>query len=518
MKALLSVFDKTGVVEFGRGLARLGVEIYSTAGTLNTLADAGVAAHPIADLTGSPDILGGRVATLHPAIHGPLAADADRPDQVAEITSSGFGPIEIVAVNLCPMSGKPEEPGQTLGATLDVIDIGDAALLRAGGKNHDHVIVLADPADYPAVLEGLRDGGISAAERRRLAAKAFQHCACYDTQVAGYLRAAAGDLPDCFTVALEKQADMRYGENPHQKGAIYLQTPNPRRDRTLVGAQQLAGKPRSFTDTLDVDAALNIVREFAATTVVVVKHGNPCGLACGESQAETYRRAASGDPQAAIGGCLGFNTFVNDDTARLVAQTYYEDLIAPGYTDEALEILRQISGLRLYQVSLDALDEEALRANPTLDLDFKRISGGFLVQTADSHSMDETSYSVVSSREPNLEELTDLMFAWRAVKHVRSNAVVVARRLCLVGVGAGQMTRPDATSLALRKAADRSFGSVLASDAYFATPEGIELAADARVTAVIQPGGAPRDEEVRKAVDRHHMAMVLTGFRHFRHS
>lgn len=518
MKAIISVFDKTGLVDFAQGLVASGVEIYATGGTLDTLVKAGVTARGVDELTGFPEILGGRVKTLHPTVHGGILARRDVPEHMAQLGQHGISPIDVVVVNLYPFARTIERATATLAEAIENVDVGGPALLRAAAKNHEHVIPVVDPDDYPTVLAGLQSGGLDRTTRRRLAAKAFQHTASYDTHVAGYLRDAADELPEQLTVAMEKLSDLRYGENPHQKGALYVQTPNLRREVTLAGAKQLSGKPPSFTDTLDLDAALACVRDFAAMTVVVVKRGNPCGLACGEDLAETYRRAEAGDPQSAVGGCLGFNRPVDAATARMVAQTFYEDVVAPGYSEEALSILAATRDLRVFQVDFSPLDEEALRVSPTLGLDFKRISGGFLVQTPDVQGDDEVSYDVVGAREPTLEELTNLMLAWRAVKHVRSNAVVLAKRLALVGVGAGQMGRSDAVELAIRKAGTRAIGSVMASDAYFTQLDMVDQVVKAGVTAIIQPGGSNRDAEITRLLNKHHVALVFTGLRHFRYS
>ena len=517
MKAVVSVSDRHGLEEFARGLVDLGVEVFATGGTLAALRKAGVPSRGISELTGYPEILDGRVKTLHPAVHGGILARRDSPDHMAQLAQHGISAIDVVVVNLYPFAETVQRPGTTLAEAVESIDVGGPTLLRAAAKNFEHVLVVVDTADYPAVLEALRAGGVDLATRRKLAAKAFQHSATYDTHVADYLRDDPGHLPESFTVALERLRDLRYGENPHQQGALYVQVPNPRRASTLAGAQQLSGKPMSFADLLDVDAALAIVRDFGAMTVAVVKHGNPCGLACGDDLADTYNRAHAGDSQTAVGACLALNRAVDAPTAGLIAQTCYEDVVAPDYSPEALAILAARKDLRVFWVDFTPLDDDALRAAPTLGLDLKRISGGFLVQTPNALGEDEVSYRVASAREPTPEELTNLLFAWRVVKHVRPNAVLLAKRLALVGVGAGQMNRSDALDLAIRKAGDRAVGTVLASDGYFSTPDAVELTAHAGVTAIIQPGGSIRDEEVIRVANKHHMALVLTDHRHLKH-
>ena len=518
MKAIVSVSDKTGLVELARGLVELDVELFATGGTLDALIRAGLSARAISELTGFPEILDGRVKTLHPAVHAGILARRDLPDHLAQLEMHGIQPIDLVVVNLYPFAQTIERPGATDAEAIENIDVGGPALLRAAAKNHAHVLPVVDPADYPAVLAGLRAGGLDLPDRRRFAAKAFQHTASYDTAVAGYLRDESEELPPKLTIALEKRSDLRYGENPHQRGALYAQVPNLRRERTLVGATQICGKQPSFTDTLDVDVALGCARDFAAPTVAIVKHGVPFGLACGESLVDTYSRALHGDPQSAVGGCVAFNRPLDEATARLVAGTYFEDVVAPGFSDAAQEILTQRSpDVRLYKVDLSPLDASALRVSPTLPLDLKRISGGFLVQTPDVLGEDEVGYRSAGGREPTLEELVNMLFAWRVVKHVRSTAVVLARQLHVVGVGAGQPSRDDAARIAVRKASDRAAGSVMASDAWFRNPVAVALAADVGISAVIQPEGYEHNDDILRVADRHHIAVILTDRRHFRH-
>ena len=422
MKAIVSVSDKTGLVELARGLAELEVEIFATGGTLDAIIRAELPARSVSELTGFPEILDGRVKTLHPAVHAGILARRDVPEHLAQLAERGIEPIDFVFVNLYPFAQTIERPGASDEEAIENIDIGGPTLLRAAAKNHAYVLPVVDPSDYPAVLAGMRAGGFDIVARRRFAAKAFQHTASYDTAVAGYLRDESEELPPTLTVALEKRAELRYGENPHQRGALYVQVPNLRRERTLVGASQISGKQPSFTDTLDVDVALGCVRDFAAPTVAIVKHGVPFGLACGESLVDTYNRALHGDPQMAVGSCVAFNRPLDEPTARLVAGTYFEDVVSPEYSDAAREILRQRDpDVRLYTVDLSPLDASALRVSPTLPLDFKRISGGFLVQTPDVLGEDEVGYRVSGDREPTLEELVNLLFAWRVVKHVRSS-------------------------------------------------------------------------------------------------
>jgi phosphoribosylaminoimidazolecarboxamide formyltransferase/IMP cyclohydrolase len=390
-------------------------------------------------------------------------------------------------------------------------------LLRSAAKIFADVLSVSDPRDYSSVLDELRQSSAVSQEiRRRLAAKAFQHCAAYDTHVAGYLRPPDDLFPDELTVALTKTAALRYGENPHQLAAFYAENTWKPRPVGVVTAAQLHGKQLSFNNTYDLDAAWNVVRDFNAPCVAIVKHGNPCGLSCNDDLAEAYRRALATDPQSAFGGAVAVNRAVDRATAEAIADVFFEDIIAPDYEPEALEILQRKKDLRV----LAAGPIEGGRGNGQVadpGLDFKKVLGGFLVQTPDNLPEHALTRDVVTRRHPTLGELTSLLFAWRAAKHVSSNAIVLARGLALVGVGAGQPSRVDAVGIAVHKAGDRAAGSVMASDAFFPFPDGVEKAAEAGITAVIQPGGSIRDSEVIRVADRHHMAMIFTHQRHFKH-
>jgi phosphoribosylaminoimidazolecarboxamide formyltransferase / IMP cyclohydrolase len=517
VRAIVSVYDKTGVVEFARGLNELGIEFYSTGGTEELLRGAGVSVRPVEEATGFAEILGGRVKTLHPAIHAGILARRDEPGHMAQLEELNIAPVDLVVVNLYPFAAKVSEAGVSLDEALEHIDIGGPTLLRGAAKNYPSVIVVCDPADYTDVLEGLRrPGGVSLDTRRRLAAKAFQHTAFYDTHVASYLRPHDEIFPQEMTIAVRKLMPLRYGENPHQLAAFYADaTVNPV-PYGIVGGQQVHGKQLSYNNTYDLDAAWRVVTDFAAPTVAIIKHGNPCGLATGEDLAETYRRALACDPQSAFGGAVGVNREVDKALAEEIAQVFFEDLIAPGFNAEALAILQRKKDLRM--VAAGGVHPITGPGQPgPYDLDYKRVAGGFLVQTRDALPESQLTRDVVTERRPTLEELTDLLFSWRAAKHVHSNAIVLAKKLALVGVGAGQMSRVDSVDLAARKAGDRAAGSVMASDAFFPFPDGVEHAAEAGVTAVIQPGGSIRDPEVIKAANRHHMAMIFTHQRHFLH-
>lgn len=516
MRALVSVSDRTGLRGLVSGLLAMGVEVYATDGTRRALAEEGLAVRSVGDLTGFPEILGGRVKTLHPAIHAGILARRDEAQHVAELTQHGIKTIDLVAVNLYPFAQTIRRADATEEAAIESIDIGGPALLRAAAKNYAHVTVLVDPADYAPVLDALKDGGVDLDVRRSLAAKAFEHTAAYDSYIASFLRPSEVLFPEVLTLTMEKVQDLRYGENPHQKGAFYREPVLGAGADGLAAAQQLHGIPLSFCNTLDLDAAWACVHEYAAPAVAIVKHTNPCGLACANELVDAYRKAHAGDPLSAYGGAVGLNRVVDEATAREIAETFYEDVIAPGYTDAALALLRKKKNLRIL-----ALPQTEAQINrgfaQRCRLDVKRVAGGFLVQTCDEHPLDEEPRHVVSERQPTLDELTDLVFAWKAVKHVRSNAIVIARGLAVVGVGAGQMSRVDAVELAVRKAGDRAVGGVLASDAFFPKPDGVEAAVKAGITAIIQPGGSIRDEEILRVVNKHHMAMIFTGHRHFKH-
>ncbi len=512
MKAIISVSDKTGAVDFARGLAELGCELYSTGGTYKALAEAGVAVTSVSKLTGFPEILDGRVKTLHPAVHGGILARRDQPSHLEELAKSGIEAIDLVAVNLYPFVETVTRPGVTLDDALENIDIGGPTMIRAAAKNFPHVLVVIDPADYSSLLDLLRAGEVPLEERRRLALKAFQHVASYDTAIAQYLRAEEA-FPQQLTISLGKLFDLRYGENPHQRAAVYREDSVLWGGRTggIVAAEQLHGKALSYNNFLDADAAWRASLDFAEPTAVVVKHTNPCGLACHQDLAEAYRRAVSGDPVSAYGGIVAVNRELTGEAAEEIGKTFYEIVIAPAFAEEALTILQKKKNLRLLQ-----LDEKAAIGSATA-LEYRRVSGGFLAQEPDAYLDDAIELQVVTKRAPSEQELADLRFAWKVVKHVKSNSIVIVKDRTLLGMGAGQPNRVTSVHLALRRAEERARGAVLASDAFFPFPDGVELAADGGVTAVIQPGGSIRDQEVIEAADARGMAMVFTGIRHFRH-
>jgi len=517
MRAILSVSDKTGLVEFARGLVELGAEVYSTGGTHSALTAAGVPVRSLSDLTGFPEILDGRVKTLHPGVHGGILALRDRPEHLEELARHGLQTIDLVACNLYPFVETVSKAEVSLEEALENIDIGGPTLLRAAAKNFPHVLVVVEPEDYGPVLDSLRAGAVAFEERRRLAQKAFQHVALYDTAIAGYLRTLAeGEkgpekdqmLPQAITIGLRKRLDLRYGENPHQHAALYLDQSLPGRAGGIAAAKQLHGMEISYNNIVDADAAWQAVSDFEECTVAVVKHTNPCGLASHPDQAEAYRRALAGDPVSAYGGIVAVNRPLSVEMAREMGSTFYEVVVAPGYEDEALALLQKKRNLRVLQITC---------GTSGAGMQYRPVSGGALLQEEDREPDSELSLKTVTKRGPTAEELRDLRFAWRAVKHVKSNAIVLVKDQALIGMGAGQPNRVTSVHLALRAAGERSRGSVLASDAFFPFPDGVELAAQGGVTAVIQPGGSIRDEEVIKAADDHGLAMVFTGTRHFRH-
>jgi phosphoribosylaminoimidazolecarboxamide formyltransferase/IMP cyclohydrolase len=523
-RALVSVYDKTGVVEFARELTSLGVEIVSTGGTAKLLREGGVAVRDVAELTGWPEMLGGRVKTLHPKVHGGIlfqrAKEADR-KQVGE---HGIAPIDLVVVNLYPFSATAAKPGVTTEELIENIDIGGPAMVRSAAKNFQSVGVVTDPDDYAPVAAELRETReLSLATRLRLARKAYARTARYDGEIATELErlkvneqapgtvsiGALEKLPERIHIALERRQSMRYGENPHQAAALYIPAGAPA--TRLAGAKQLQGKELSYNNLVDLDAAWALASEFRRPGVAIIKHNNPCGAAEQDSLTEAYVKALACDPVSAFGGVLAFNQTLDGATAEEVAKLFVECIVAPGYDAAALEKLAAKKNLRLL---------EMLRGEIVEELDLKRIAGGVLAQEPDRHELAESDLKVVTDRAPTAAEKRALMFGWKVCKHVKSNAIVFAREGQTVGVGAGQMSRVDSVKIAVIKAATAGLsleGSVVASDAFFPFPDGVEEAGKAGATAVIQPGGSVRDAEVIAAANKLGMAMVFSGVRHFRH-
>ncbi len=509
-RALISVSNKAGIVGLARELRDMGVEIISTGGTEARLREEGIEVTPISEVTGFPEMLGGRVKTLHPNIHAALLARRDDPEHLREMEEMDIKPIDLVVVNLYPFAETIARPETTLEEAVEQIDIGGVTLIRAAAKNFAHVAVVTNPKRYSSLLlEMRRNGGaITLETRRMLAAEAFRHTADYDSAIYAYLSRAFEEFPATLNMVFKKKADLRYGENPHQKAALYQEIGAP--STSLVFAEQLHGKELSFNNVLDLDAAWALVKEFELPAAVIIKHNNPCGVAVAERLSEAYRRAHACDPVSAFGSVIAFNRPVDEETAAQVNETFVEAVIAPAFPEASLSILRGKEDIRLLQLPLE-------RETYLLLKDVKRVEGGLLVQDYDRGEDPREEMVLVGDREPTPEQWEELIFAWRVCKHVRSNAIVLTRERTTVGIGTGQMSRVDATRVALMKAGDRARGSVLASDAFFPFPDSVILAAEAGVEAFIQPGGSVRDEEVFEEVKRRGLVMVLTGKRHFRH-
>ena len=514
MKALLSVYDKSGIESFARALRAGGFDLVSTGGTYGAIAEAGLPVQQVSDLTGFPEILDGRVKTLHPRVHAGILARRELPGHSSQLAEHHIDAIDLVAVNLYPFVETVGRPGVTLEDALENIDIGGPTMLRAAAKNFLDVIVVVDPSDYEWVAERLAKGPPSKAEapvltqdeRRGLARKAFQHVALYDTAISRYLSDGDNTSGTEMTLGYAKAYDLRYGENPHQKASLYR---DPLSSGGIVGAVQLHGQEMSFTNILDADAAWRVVSDFPEPAATVVKHTNPCGLAVHSDQPTAYRRAFEGDSVSAYGGIVGFNRPMAAATAEAMQGVLYDIIVAPDYEPQALEILKKRRRTRVLKVPA--------YQGPTESLDVRDVSGGALVQTADDGDEDQGSWQVMTQRQPTEAEWGDLVFAWKAAKHIKSNAIVLAKDKTLVGMGAGQPNRVTSVHLALRISGEKAKESCLASDAFFPFADNIELAGEGGVTAIAQPGGSIRDEEVVAAANRVNIAMVFTGTRHFRH-
>ena len=510
MRALISVYDKTGIVDFARQLVALDWDLLSTGGTLRALQESGVPVTAVADITGFPEILDGRVKTLHPAIHGGLLARLDDPDHVAQLEAHKIAPIGMLVSNLYPFEQTVLQPEISLDEAIEQIDIGGPAMLRAASKNHEHVIVVVDPADQSRVLEAMRSDAVNPEFRRELAAKAFQHTAEYDTLVSSYLRSDNEIFPADLTVAGRKALDLRYGENPHQAAAAYIRLTPGRVPHGVLAAEKLQGKEISYNNLLDADAAWSAIQGWDRPAVSIVKHMIPCGLAVRDELAEAYAAALAGDPVSAFGGIVALNRSVDSSLAATLKETFYEVILATDFDTDAIAALSSKKNLRLLKMPTADLDADR-------SLSWRSIQGAFLVQQPDVHPDEVSTWEVVSDRHPTDNELADLRFAWRAVRHVKSNAIVLASGQAIQGVGAGQPNRVESVNIAVRKAGDRAAGSVLASDAFFPFADGVEAAIEAGVTAIAQPGGSVRDDEVIAAANISGVAMVFTRVRHFLH-
>jgi phosphoribosylaminoimidazolecarboxamide formyltransferase/IMP cyclohydrolase len=519
-RALLSVSDKTGLLDLARGLAGFNVELISTGGTRKALADAGLTVRDIAEVTGFPEMLDGRVKTLHPRIHGGILAIRDNPDHAAALQAHDIQPIDLVVCNLYPFEITAARPGATHEEIVENIDIGGPSMLRSAAKNYRDVAVVISSTQYAFVLEEMQrnNGGLTLEIRERMAAAAFARTAAYDEAIRRYFvdRLDKEALPATVQLLFLRKQMLRYGENPHQHAAFYVEPPVP--PGCIASAEVLHGKELSYNNLLDLDSALNLVREFAEPAAVVIKHNNPCGAAVAATLVEAFRKAYEGDPLSAFGSILSFNREVDEATAMQITEPnrFVECIIAPGFTDIAFGVLTTRPSWKKSVRLLRTGPLDARRQLPP-GLDYRRVDGGLLVQDRDARSDDFGQLKVVTKRAPTEEEMRDLRFTWLVCKHVKSNAIVLGKGGAIVGVGAGQMSRVDSVHLAVRKAGERSKGAMLASDAFFPFRDNVDEAARAGVTAIIQPGGSVRDAESIQVCDEHGLAMVFTGIRHFRH-
>jgi phosphoribosylaminoimidazolecarboxamide formyltransferase/IMP cyclohydrolase len=516
-RALISVSDKTGLIDFARALSDLGIELISTGGTRDTLLKAGLAAKDVSELTNFPEMLDGRVKTLHPAVHGGILSRRDDPQHVQTLREHGIKPIDLIVCNLYPFEATLRKPDVSLCEIIENIDIGGPTLVRAAAKNYAAVAVVTDPAQYSEVVAEMRasSGALALATRENLAAAAFARIAAYDAAIGNYFARRSGeDFPTSLDLHFERKQPLRYGENPHQKAAFYVESP-ARYDST-AGAEVLHGKELSYNNILDLDSALNLVREFADPAAVVVKHNNPCGAAIADTLNAAFQKAYEGDPVSAFGGILAFNRSLDEATAQKLAEPgrFVECIIAPDFEPVAFEILTTKPTWRknVRLLKTGPLDQK----QPTAEaLDYRRVDSGLLVQLHDRSA--DADWKPVTKRQATAAELADLRFAWTVCKHVKSNAIVLANDGMVIGVGAGQMSRVDSVQIAIRKAGERVKGSVLASDAFFPFRDNVDAAAAAGVVAIVQPGGSQRDADSITACHEHGLAMLFTGVRHFRH-
>ncbi len=523
-RALVSVSDKSDLIPFVSGLVELGIEILSTGGTARQLRDAGIDAIDVSDKTGFPEIMGGRVKTLHPKVHGGLLGRRGTDEEI--MVEHGIEPIDILVVNLYPFEQMIARADATIDDAIETIDIGGPAMIRAASKNHEGVAVVVDPGDYDSVLGQIQAGSLSLEVRRRLACKAYAYTAAYDTAITKYLSRALGDDPlgEHFLHAGSLVEKMRYGENPHQDAAFYIDQQAPA--GSLATATQLQGKALSYNNIADSDAALECVQQFEAPACVIVKHANPCGVAIADNIHDAYEKAFSTDPTSAFGGIIAFNRALDSETAQaIIDKQFVEVVVAPSVDAAAVKITAGKKNVRVLETGEwdgrgAAGSAIVAGKGPLVRFDYKKVSGGLLVQNTDRGKITAADLKVVTDKQPTAEQIQDLLFAWTVVKYVKSNAIIFCKDNMTVGVGAGQMSRVYSTKIAAIKAADEGLqvkGSVMASDAFFPFRDGIDAAAETGITAIIQPGGSMRDEEVIQAANEHGLAMVFTGMRHFRH-
>ncbi|MCK9479515.1 MAG: bifunctional phosphoribosylaminoimidazolecarboxamide formyltransferase/IMP cyclohydrolase [Firmicutes bacterium] len=509
-RALISVSDKTGVSEFAKELSLLGYEIISTGGTANALQKEGIDVINISDITGFPECLDGRVKTLHPKIHAGVLAIRDNAEHMSQLSKLGIDTIDIVAINLYPFKQTIQREGVTLSEAIENIDIGGPTMIRAAAKNYQDVAVVVDPADYAELIDCLKNNNLTIETKKQLAFKVFEHTAAYDALIADYLRKQLGQsiLRDNLTVTFEKVSSMRYGENPHQSAAFYKEIGDFK--GSLAAAKQLHGKELSYNNIADTDAAIALIKEFDQPCVVAVKHANPCGVAIGDSIFEAYQKAYNADPVSIFGGIVAANGEIDKATATEISKIFLEIVIAPSFTKEAIEIISQKKNIRI-------LELPGICIKNTDDMtELKKITGGLLVQTLNTKLLGN-ELKTVTKRQPTKKEIAEMLFAWKVVKHTKSNGIVLAKDSATTGIGPGQTNRITALNLAINYAGEKSKNSVMASDAFFPFPDCVEAAAAAGVTAIIQPGGSIRDEESIKMCDEMGIAMLFTGMRHFRH-
>jgi phosphoribosylaminoimidazolecarboxamide formyltransferase / IMP cyclohydrolase len=508
-RALISVSDKTGITEFAKKLTELGYEILTTGGTKKALQAEGIPVLGVSEVTGFPEILEGRVKTLNPLIHGALLAKFDQVDHQKQLAEHGIHPIDVVCVNLYPFQQTIEKPNVTVADAIENIDIGGPTMLRAAAKNHQYVSVVVDPADYQVVISELQETGeVQLQTRRRLAAKVFRHTAAYDALIAEYMTELSGEeTPEKVTCTYELKQTLRYGENPHQKAAFYRKPLGS--SFSIANAKQIHGKELSYNNINDANAALQIVKEFTEPAAVAVKHMNPCGVGTGENVYDAFLKAFEADPVSIFGGIVALNREIDKATAEKLHEIFLEIIIAPSFSQEAKEILTSKKNLRLLTIPFDQKDKP--------EVTLTSVEGGLLVQEQDRYSLKDATITIPTKRQPTDEEWSSLRLGWKVVKHVKSNAIVIANKDQTLGIGAGQMNRVGAASIAIEQAGVKAQGATLASDAFFPMNDTVEAAAKAGITAIIQPGGSIRDEDSIKKADEYGIAMVFTGVRHFRH-
>lgn len=508
-RALISVSDKQNIIEFAKGLQELDYEIISTGGTLSKIKEAGIPAIAIDEVTGFPEIMDGRVKTLHPLVHGGLLAKRSNPEHMDQMMENQIDPIDMVVVNLYPFKQTLEKVGVSKEEIIENIDIGGPTMLRSAAKNFEDVTVVVDPQDYDSILTSLKENTLDFAKRQKLAAKVFSHTANYDAMIAEYFMSETNEeFPETYTVTYEKVQDLRYGENPHQKAAFYKRPIV--KTMSLAAAKQLHGKELSYNNIQDANAALEILAEYdEQAAAVAVKHMNPCGIGVANSISDAFNRAFDADPVSIFGGIVALNQEVDSPTAEKLSEIFLEIVIAPSFSEKALEILTRKKNIRLLELPMN--DTEAVNHKLT------SVNGGVLIQDQDNGKLKKEDLKVATKRQPTEQELDDLLFAWKAVKHVKSNAIVLAKDGQTVGVGAGQMNRVGSAKIAIEQAGEKAKGSVMSSDAFFPMPDTVEEAVKAGVTAIIQPGGSIRDQDSIDVCDEHGIVMVYTGMRHFKH-